>query len=284
MEKNIYELRYFAEQIRVETLKEFQELGFGHVGGSMSIIETLAVLYGGIMNINPQNPKWQDRDYLVVSKGHSGPAVYATLALKGYMPMEQLKTLNKPGTDLPSHCDRNHTIGVDMTTGSLGQGMSTALGLALGNRLDKRNNYTYLIVGDGECDEGQIWEGALSAAHFKADNLIMFVDANKQQLDGYTDDILSLGDISAKLVSFGWHTQSIDGHDVEAIWNAVEAAKEAKGQPSAIILNTIKGHGCTIAEGILSNHHMAFTKEKMQEAIDCAQKVLDAAKAWEVST
>jgi transketolase len=277
MEKNIKELQYFAKQIRVETLKEFQELGFGHVGGAMSIVDTLAVLYGGMMRINPSNPKWEGRDYLVVSKGHAGPAVYAALALKGFFSMELLKTLNKAGTDLPSHCDRNHTIGIDMTTGSLGQGMSTALGLALGNRIDQRDSYVYLIIGDGECDEGQIWEGALSAANYKTDNFIMFVDANKQQLDGYTDDVLALGDIAAKFEAFGWYTQSIDGHNVSSIWDAVETAKIDRKKPSAIILNTKKGYGCSIAEGETANHHMTFTKEKMQKAIDIAQKALDAA-------
>jgi transketolase len=166
-----------------------------------------------------------------------------------------------------------------MTTGSLGQGISTALGIALGNRLDKRNNFVYLIVGDGECDEGQIWEGALSATHRKADNLIMFIDHNKQQLDGYNKDILSLGDLPAKFNAFGWHTQRINGHNISAILNAVETAKAVKGKPHVIVLDTIKGKGCALAEGVLYNHHMAFTAENMQKSIDIAEKTLAAAKA-----
>jgi transketolase len=269
------ELEIFAETIRLETLKEFKELGFGHVGGAMSIIETFAVLYGGVMKIKPENPRWEDRDWLVVSKGHSGPALYATLALKGYFPLDELKTLNKPKTNLPSHCDRNKTIGVDMTTGSLGQGISTAIGVALGNRLDKRQSYTYLILGDGECDEGQVWEGALFAAHHKVENLIAFIDYNKQQLDGYTKDILDLGNIAAKFREFGWHVQDIDGADIAQIYEAIDKAKKANGVPSVIVLNTVKGKGCTFAEGILYNHHMAVTKEQADEAIAFVKKRLD---------
>ena len=177
--ENVKELEKFATQIRLETLKALTHLGFGHAGGALSIVETLAVLYGGVMNIDPQNSTWEARDWLVVSKGHSGPAVYATLALRGYFPLEDLLTLNQGGTKLPSHCDRTKTVGIDMTTGSLGQGVSSAIGIALGHRLDQRDNYTYLIIGDGECDEGQVWEGALFAAHQKLDRLIAFVDANK---------------------------------------------------------------------------------------------------------
>ena len=239
-QKEIKQLEKFATEIRLETLTEIKNLGFGHIGGAMSIVETLAVLYGKVMKINPKEPKWKDRDWLVVSKGHAGPAVYAALALKGYFPIEELMTLNKPKTNLPSHCDRNKTIGIDMTTGSLGQGMSTAIGIALGNRLGKKDNYAYLILGDGECDEGQVWEGALFAHHHKLDHLITFIDANKKQLDGYTKDINDLGDIGQKFASFGWHAQDVDGSDIAKIYEAIEKAKELKGQPSVIILDTIK--------------------------------------------
>ena len=269
------ELEIFATRIRLETLKEFKNLGFGHVGGAMSIVETLAVLYGSVMNIDPQNPGWPDRDWLVVSKGHSGPAVYATLALKGYFPLDELKTLNKPGTNLPSHCDRNKTIGIDMTTGSLGQGMSTAIGVALGNRIDGRRSYTYLILGDGECDEGQVWEGALFAAHHKLDSLIAFVDYNKQQLDGYTKDINDLGDIAQKFREFGWYGQDVDGGNVEEIHEAIQKAKMMKGISSLIVLHTRKGYGCTFAEGIVNNHHMTFTEKQADEAIAFIQKKQD---------
>ena len=264
----------FAAEIRLATLEELANLGFGHMGGAMSIVDAIAVLYGGVMNIDPSNPDWEDRDWLVCSKGHAGPTIYATLALEGYFEKEMLMTLNQGGTNLPSHCDRNKTPGVDMTTGSLGQGISTAIGVALGNRLDKRSNWTYLILGDGELDEGQIWEGVLFANHFKLDNLITFVDYNKQQLDGFTKDIMDLGDVAAKFASFGWHAQDIDGHDVSAIYDAIDAAKAAKGKPSVIVLNTQKGKGCCFAEGIVNNHHMAFSKDQCDEAIDEAKCVL----------
>ena len=277
--KKAAELRVFAEEIRVTALKEFQALGFGHIGGAMSVVETLAVLYGKYMHYDPSNPRMPERDWLVISKGHAGPALYATLALKGFFPMEQLMTLNQGGTNLPSHCDRNKTIGVDMTTGSLGQGISSAIGIAYGNRLSGYDSNTYLIVGDGECNEGEIWEGAMLAPKLKLGNLITFVDCNKQQLDGWTKDVLDMGDMEEKWRVFGWHTQSIDGHDISALCDAIEKAQAVKDQPSAIIINTIKGNGCSFAETICPSHHLRFKPEQMVEALEIAEKRLADAKA-----
>ena len=268
------DLKKFASQIRIEALKALSNLGFGHVGGAMSIADTLAVLYGGEMKIDPKNPAWDQRDYLVLSKGHAGPALYAALALKGFFPLEELKTINQGGTRLPSHCDRNKTPGVDMSTGSLGQGMSSALGIALGFKMDKKPNKVFLILGDGECDEGQVWEGAMFGAQFKVGNLIAFVDYNRQQLDGYTCDICDLGDIGSKFGEFGWFVQEANGHDVAEIQNAVQAAKKQTEKPNMIVLHTQKGKGCTFAEGELFNHHMTFTKEQAQQAIDALQASL----------
>lgn len=272
--RDIKEIKIFAAEIRVETLKELSHLGFGHVGGAMSIVETIAVLYYAVMNYDPSNPNWEHRDWLVCSKGHAGPTLYATLALKGFFDKKELSTLNRGGTNLPSHCDRNKTIGIDMTTGSLGQGISTAIGVALGNRLDGRSNYTYLILGDGELNEGQIWEGVMFANHFKVDNLICFVDYNHQQLDGYTEDIMDLGDVGVKFEAFGWDVQRVDGHDVGAILTAVENAKKAEGKASVIVLDTVKGKGCSYAEGLVSNHHMEIDPEKGEEAIRIAEENL----------
>jgi transketolase len=275
MEKQkLKELRILAQRIRIETLNEFKALGFGHLGGSMSIAEVLAVLYGAVMKVDPKNPAWEDRDWLVVSKGHAGPAVYAALALAGFFPMEELATLNKPGTNLPSHCDRNKTPGIDMTTGSLGQGISTAIGAALGHRLGGKSNYVYLILGDGECNEGQIWEGVQFAAHWKVDRLITFVDANKKQLDGYTKDINDLGGLADKFACFGWHSQSVDGHDVGQIVAAVDKAKQAAGRPSVIVLNTVKGKDCSFGESVFLNHHMNISPEMADEAIDHLEKLI----------
>jgi transketolase len=258
------ELRVIAEGIRLVTLQTLEGFGAGHIGGSMSIVETLAVLYGSELRCDPANPAWEDRDRLVLSKGHAGPALYATLSLKGFFPKEMLSELNKGGGRLPSHCDRNKTPGVDMTTGSLGQGISVAIGMALGNRMNRSDSLTYLIMGDGECNEGQVWEGAMFAAHHK--------------LDSFTKDVLDMGDIGAKFRSFGWFVQEVNGHDVAAILNAVTAAKANKGSPSMIILDTVKGYG-TFAAGIEGNHHMSLTKEQMAECIKAASERLEEARA-----
>ena len=194
-----YALKHFACEIRIALLEEMKARGFGHIGGSLSVCDLLAVLYGKVMNYKPDDPKWADRDKLVVSKGHAGPAVYATLALKGFFPMEELKTLNRPGTNLPSHCDRNKTPGVDCTCGSLGQGTSQAVGIALGDKLKGRASRTFLVVGDGEIDEGQCWEAAMFTAGKKLTNLVWIVDDNKKQLDGPTDEIMPQFDLRAKL-------------------------------------------------------------------------------------
>lgn len=261
-------LTIFAAQIRREEMKEFKELGFGHIGGSLSITDTIAALYGEIMHYDPKNPQWEQRDRLVCSKGHAGPAIYATLALKGFFPMEWLMTLNKPGTRLPSHCDKNLTPGIDMTTGSLGQGASTAAGLALALKYDKSGSRVYLILGDGECNEGQVWEMALFAAHKKLGNLIAFVDYNHKQLDGSTDEILNLGDIGAKFASFDWFVQTIDGSDPDLVVAAVKKAQaEQKDRPSMIVLNTIKGAGVPACEAIEYNHHIVCGPQMADEAI-----------------
>lgn len=267
---NIAELKKFATQIRIETIKEIAGIGVGHIGGALSICDLLAVLYGGVMKIDPKNPHDENRDWLVVSKGHSGPALYATLALKGYFPMETLKTLNKPDTILPSHCDRN-APGVDMTTGSLGQGSSLAAGVALGNKLSKRDNYTYVILGDGECNEGQVWEAAMFAHSKKLDHFIAFVDDNKQQLDGFTKDISDTGDIAAKFRAFGWNAQRVNGHDVQAIIKAIEIAKENNDVPSVIVLDTIKAKGYKKWEGVHGNHNFNIT---MEDALQFEKDIL----------
>ncbi|MBR1559083.1 MAG: transketolase, partial [Clostridia bacterium] len=197
--KEIKELRVFAAQIRLALLEEMKARGFGHIGGSLSICDLLAVLYGKVMKYDPKNPQWADRDKLVSSKGHAGPAIYATLALKGFFPVEELKTLNRPGTNLPSHCDKNKTIGIDCTTGSLGQGTSQAVGMALGDKLKGRPSRTFLIVGDGEINEGQCWEAAMFTAAKKVTNLTWIIDDNKKQLDGPTAEILPTFDLRAKM-------------------------------------------------------------------------------------
>ncbi len=255
-------MKNFSKEIRIETLQMLMKRGFGHFGGSMSIVETLSVLYSDIMNIDPANPDWTDRDYLVLSKGHAGPALYSTLALKGYFPTSLLSTLNDNGTCLPSHCDRLLTTGIDMTTGSLGQGLSSAVGIAMGLKIEDKPNKVYAIIGDGELNEGQCYEAFMFSYHNKLDNLIVFIDENKIQLDGFTNDIIDQIDISVKMKSFGFNTVRIDGHDEEVIKQAILDAHNVKGIPSCIILDTIKGKGIVELENIVSNHHVRFSDEQ----------------------
>lgn len=263
------ELEKFATQIRIAEMKCFEKRGFGHVGGALSSTDVLAALYGRVMKYDCKDPKWEDRDYLVMSKGHSGPALYATLALKGFFPVEWLDTLNEPGTKLPSHCDMNLTPGVDMTTGALGQGASTAAGIALALKMNEKSNKVYSILGDGESNEGQVWEMALFAAANKLNNLVTFIDYNKRQLDGYTDDILPMGDIARKFEEFGWYAVNIDGGDPDLIAETVEKAfSENMDKPVAIVLNTIKGAGISIIEAQKFNHHITISKELAAQSIE----------------
>lgn len=242
-------------RVRYLTIDEIGELGVGHAGGSMSMVEALVVLYYKQMNIDPKNPKMEGRDRFVLSKAHAGPALYAVLADKGYFPLEDLMTLNKPGTSLPSHADMVRTVGVDMTAGSLGQGLSCAVGIALGSRLRNDGAYTYAMIGDGETDEGQIWEAAMYAAHMKLDHLICFTDYNKMQLDGEIKDINELSPLTEKWKAFGWNVYSVDGHNVCEIDAAITDAKEKSGKPSMIILNTLKGKGVSFLEERWQNNH-----------------------------
>jgi transketolase len=265
--EHLRELGRFATRIRVEALKSIAAVGIGHIGGTLSVCDVLAVLYGGVMRVDPSNPRWEGRDYLVLSKGHSGPALYAALALKGFFSVDLLKTLNQPGTTLPSHCDRLRTPGVDMTTGSLGQGASSAAGIALGLKRRAMSNHVYLILGDGECNEGQVWEMALFAHQFKLDNLTAFVDYNKQQIDGFTYEVCDLGDLAAKFAAFGWHAQAVDGHDVGAMIQAIEVARTQAGRPSMVVLNTIKGKGVSWWEGDRNNHNIPITAEQLERAL-----------------
>ncbi|MHC1787678.1 MAG: transketolase [Christensenellales bacterium] len=261
MTKDIHSLKTFATRIRLGAVEAIQARGFGHIGGSLSVADTLAVLYGAVLRVRPEEPRWPERDKLVCSKGHAGPAVYAALGLLGYFPYERILTLNQPGTDFPSHCDRNKTPGIDMTTGSLGQGTSLAVGLALGDRLKGRSSRTYLIVGDGELNEGQPWEAFMFASSHKLDTLTVFIDWNKRQLDGYVADINDPLSFKAKLEAFGFHTQQVKGSSVEEILHAVEACEANPGKPHAIVLDTIKGAGVKEVEETVSNHSMAPTPD-----------------------
>lgn len=269
MDNALYKmLREKANEIRKLTIREIGQLTVGHIGGAVDLAELLAVLYYHEMNIDPANPHMKNRDRFILSKGHGGPAVYSVLAMKGYIEMESLDTLNRPGTNLPSHCDMQRTNGIDMTTGSLGQGFSCAVGMAIAAQMDRLSSYIYACIGDGESQEGQIWEAAMLAASHHLGNLIAFTDYNKMQIDGYVEDINGLHPLDKKWEAFGWYVQSVDGHDVEQIVYAIENAKKAKTKPSMILLNTIKGKGCYFCENQLSSHSVKnITEEMWKDAI-----------------
>ena len=269
----ILELKRFAAEIRIATLEEIKSRGFGHLGGSLSICDLLAVLYGKVMRYDPRNPKWQERDKLVSSKGHAGPAIYATLALKGFFPKAELLTLNQPGTNLPSHCDKNKTPGIDCTTGSLGQGTSQAVGMALGDHLKGRSSRTYLIVGDGELNEGQCWEAAMFTAARRVRNLIWIIDDNKKQLDGTTEEILPQFDIRAKFEAFGFEALRVKGNDINGIHHALTLPIGDK--PRAIVLDNVKGLGVKAVEEMEFNHSVTASSEIWDDYIAAVQADLD---------
>ena len=266
-QKTLSMLKEEALDTRIKTIECISSFGSGHIGGAMSIVEVLTYLYYDQMRIDPENPCWEDRDRLVLSKGHSGPSLYATLAKKGFFPLAWLKTLNKGGTNLPSHVDMTKTPGIDFTAGSLGQGISAALGIAIGLRIQKKDAYVYAIVGDGESQEGEVWEAAELAGAQKVENLIAFTDLNGQQLDGYTEDIIPMHHLKERYETFGWDSYEIDGHSFEEIDAAVKKAKSVKGKPHMIIMHTNKSQGYIPGEGVKANHSMTVSAEQAEEAI-----------------
>ena len=260
-------LKKQAKEIRKDIVTMIGQAKSGHPGGSLSAAEILTYLYFEEMNIDPKNPKWEDRDRFVLSKGHAAPVLYAALARRGYFPVEELSTLRKIGSHLQGHPDMNKVPGVDMSTGSLGTGFSAANGMALACKLDQKENYVYTLLGDGELQEGQVWEAAMSAAHYKLDNLIAFVDNNGLQIDGNIDDVLSPNPIDAKFAAFGWHVLTIDGHDFRQIAAAVAAAKAEKGRPTMIVAKTVKGKGVSYMENQAGWHGSAPNEEQVAAAL-----------------
>lgn len=261
------ELKSRAKQIRRDIIEMTCAAGSGHPGGSLSATEIFAVLYFGVMRHDPKNPKWPDRDRLILSKGHASPVLYSALAEAGYFDRKLLLTFRKLGSPLQGHPDRRRVPGVEASTGSLGQGLSIAIGHALARRLDKKDYYTYAILSDGETNEGQTWEAAAMAAHHKVDHLIAILDANKFQLDDATKVICDMEPFTDKWRAFRWHVQEIDGHDLSQILKAVETAKKVKDQPTIIIAHTIKGKGVSFMENNNHFHGVAPTKEEAERAL-----------------
>ena len=263
--ENYKEIKKLAKDIRLSMLKMLLNLGFGHFGGSLSVVETLAVLYGAVMRIDPKNPDWDGRDYMVLSKGHAGPALYAALAIKGYFTKEELMTLNINGTHLPSHPDRLLTKGVDATTGSLGQGVSLAAGIAMAEKISGKDNRVFTILGDGELNEGQCWEAFQFIAHHKLNNLTVFVDYNKLQLDGTLEEIIKPFSLTEKFRAFGFDSVEVKGDDIEGIYNLLKDRRSKDEKPLVIILNTKKGQGVKYIENLKNSHHLRLTDEVKAE-------------------
>ncbi|MEE1312152.1 MAG: transketolase [Lachnospiraceae bacterium] len=280
MEKDkLQDLKVLSAKIRKDVLEMLERRGYGHMGGSLSIVEVMSVLYGKQLRYDVKNPKWEDRDMVVLSKGHAGPAWYSALAECGFFEEDWLFTLNDGGTNLPSHPDRLKTPGVDMTTGSLGQGTSAAAGIATGFRMKGTDQYVYLIVGDGELNEGQCWEAFQYLAHYKLNQCIVIIDENKRQLDGTTKEVMNPFSIADKMKAFGFYTQTVKGNDEEAIDAAIENAKNTKNQAVCIVLDSIKGSGVPYFEQLAGNHSVKFNNDEIMqanhEAIEALEKFIE---------
>jgi transketolase len=260
-------LQNTARQMRINIVKMVAAAGSGHNGGSLSAIDMLTYLYFQQMNIRPGEPEWADRDRFVLSKGHCSPALYAVLAGRGFFPEEVLWTLRDIESKLQGHPDMTKTPGVDMTTGSLGQGISSAVGIALGGKLDRREYRVYAMLGDGELQEGQVWEAAMAAAHYRLDNMIAFVDNNKFETDGATAAIMNVNPIDAKFRAFGWDVYNIDGHDFTQIHEAVQMSLRSNGRPSVIVADTVKGKGVSFMENVPEWHSGPTTAEQTSAAL-----------------
>ena len=256
-----------AKRVRRHIISMTGRAGSGHPGGSLSAVEIVTTLYFHVMRHNPQDPRWPDRDRFILSKGHAAPVLYATLAECGYIPVEELSTLRQMDSRLQGHTDSNLTPGVEMSAGSLGQGLSFSIGAAIAARLNSQQHTVYVLLGDGECDEGQVWEAAMSANHFKLDNLVAIVDRNEQQIDGWTCDVMDLEPFGSKWQSFGWHVIEVDGHDFAQLIEAFEKAKSVKGQPAVIIAHTTKGKGVSFMENNPDFHGRAPNAEQVELAL-----------------
>ena len=270
--KDNEELKEIAKKVRLGIIEAVYSNQSGHPGGSLSIADIMTVLYFNEMNIDNQNPKWEDRDRLVLSKGHCSPALYSALANRGFFPVEDLKTFRNINSYLQGHPDMKHIPGVDMTTGSLGQGLSVANGMAISAKLDNKSYRVYCILGDGEIEEGQIWEAAMASNKYKLDNLCVIVDNNNLQIDGTLEEVMDSNPIDEKFKSFGFQIIKIDGHDIEEIRKAYEVAKNVKGKPTCIIEKTIKGKGVSFMENQVGWHGKAPNDEQYEIAKKELQK------------
>ncbi|MEG0070119.1 transketolase [Cetobacterium sp.] len=262
-----------AAKIRKDIVQMICKAKSGHPGGSLSAADIVTALYFSEMNIDPKNPKMEGRDRFVLSKGHAAPVLYSALAEKGYFNRELLDTLRAYGSPLQGHPDMKKVPGIEISTGSLGQGLSVANGMALSARISGENYRTYVLMGDGELQEGQVWEAAMTAAHYKLDSVCAFVDSNNLQIDGNVDKIMGINPLDKKWEAFGWNVIQIDGHNFEEILDALDKARETKGQPTVIIANTTKGKGVSFMENVCGFHGVAPTVEETEKAVKELEKV-----------
>ncbi len=265
-EKMLHDLSLKAAQVRSLAMDAVFSAASGHIGGSLSVADILTVLYFHTMKVDPEAPQAPDRDRLVLSKGHTTPALYATLALKGYFPVEELKLFRSVEGHYSGHPDMVHVPGVDMSTGSLGQGISAAVGMALAGQMDRKDHRIYAVLGDGEVEEGQVWEAAMAAAKYHLDNLCAVVDVNGLQIDGKTADVMPSEPLDKKFEAFNWNVIQVDGHDIAAVAAAFEAAKKGKGKPTVILARTVKGKGVSFMEGDAGWHGKAPNAEQYEKA------------------
>ena len=261
------QFKKLAKDIRLTVLKMIYEAGSGHPSGSLSAVEVISTLYFDKMRVDPKNPDWVDRDRFVASKGHCAPTLYAVLAEKGFFTKTELSTFRRINSNLQGHPDMLKTPGVDMSTGSLGHGVSVGIGMALAGRLSQKDFYVYVLVGCGELNEGQVWEAAMAAAKYKLDHLIVFLDYNRYQLDGGMDEIMPLGDVSGKWKSFGWNVIEINGHEPEEISDAIDGAKKVRGRPTIVLAHTIKGRGVSFMENTHVWHGRKIAKKEYERAV-----------------
>jgi transketolase len=261
-----WDLQEMSHKIRQTTFQAISHAGGGHYGGSLSISEILTVLYFKVMRVNSENPDDYERDRFILSKGHGGPALYTTLALRGYFPLSELDKLDKPLSKFPKHIDRLKLKGIEASTGPLGQGLSIASGMGISLKQQHRSNRVYILMGDGECDSGQLWEAAMTASKYKLDNLTAIVDRNNCQIDGTCDEIMPLEPLGDRFTAFGWEVFTVDGHDIDALEKALDAAVRVKNKPSVIIANTIKGRGISFMENRFEWHSGALSKEQYEQA------------------
>lgn len=265
--EHLKELMEKAYRIRRHVLGMTTLAGSGHPGGSLSCVDVIVALYFHVMHHDPKNPSWSNRDRFVLSKGHAAPTLYAALAEAGYIPLDELKTLRKLGSPLQGHPDRNRVPGIENSSGSLGNGLAIANGMAAAAKIDGKDHRIYVLLGDGECQEGLVWEAAMFTAHYKLDNLTAVVDRNGLQIDGPTERVMSLEPLADKWRAFGWHVIEVDGHDIAAIINAFEEAKQVKGRPTVVIAHLIKGRGVSFMEWVTSFHGKTLAPRDLEKAL-----------------